>query len=651
MKSNRNKSAKGILALLSVSLPSFVPAPWGCSSKQNSSDEIVKLPVSGIKNPGAGNGSSDAVVQAFSDQEQFDYLWRTCGSCHGPEGLYRSNWDLPAKEKLSANTLEGVAGITRAYQSIVNKYNGNEGASPSAMPFGIDFAANPKAKQEAARSLRWFAERLPGTVQDAASLYPRDANSGASLVTTSEVSVSFNYRCKQVREGRAYLTKLTSSLFNRNPTDAELALLGNEADKPISKEKRLEFASRIIPKEGTPDPWIAEFEEKGLRKFAQKIADAPKIAPADIDGAVAATRNQIQEDFRNEFYQLLKKYFKEKPYRDILLLDKVMVTARTAPLYEGCLFSGNAATPWSECTLTPDRANYFGSVSYMRAKPQSFLENSNNYGRAGAMFIVASGEALLPQTSGPVGVEVSALPECLSTSTKDARGRVNITAKAGIDEPLTGPFGSLTIPGFGNTCQGCHVRRGLAAGSKVYRSFGKFGEKITATTLDAACGTVNANGNCQFPAANPYSGDLRMAIAEDKRNYDAAHERFSKAAPAQKARNVDLDKNSPVTINFLKQLLSETNDGKGSCIPVDSKTVKTVASIKEMAEFVVGSEANVARGLARLIPKAIGGTQLTNQEVVMEVSKASSTSAPAKGMLANMISAYLATETFACQEE
>jgi hypothetical protein len=286
----------------------------------------------------------------------------------------------------------------------------------------------------------------------------------------------------------------------------------------------------------------------------------------------------------------------------------------------------------------------------MRAKPQSFLENSNNYGRAGAMFIVSSGEALLPQTNGPVGVEVTGLPECLTTSTKDARGRVNPAAKEGVDEPLSGPYGSLTVPGFGNVCQGCHVRRGLAAGSKVYRPFGKFGEKITAATLDAACGTIT-NGVCQFPANNPYSGDLRMAIDADKRTYEAAHLRFNKAAPSQKSRGPELDKTVPVTVAFLKQLLTETTDGKGTCIPVDSKTIKAVSSIKEMSEFVVGSDGNVARGLARTIPKSIAGTQLTNQEVVMEVSKASSTSKPVQGMLSNMIAAYLSTETFACQEE
>jgi hypothetical protein len=647
MKNNRNNAAKTVFALSSVSLLTLVLATWGCSSKQNSSDEIIKSVIS-AQGSGVTGGSGNAQVKAFTDSEQADYLWRTCGGCHGPEGAYRSNWDMPAKDKLSATSLEGVAGITRAYQAIVNKYDGNEGASPSAMPIGVDFASNPKAKQEAARALRWFAERLPGVVQDAASLYPRDEKTGASLVTTSEVKVSFNYKCKEVRSGRAYLTKLTSSLFNRNPTDAEFALLGDEGDKPISKEKRTQLSSKIIPKEGTPDPWISEFEEKGLRKFAQKIADAPNIRLADIDPA--ASRAQIRDDLRDEFYQLLRKHYKEKSYRDILLLDKVMVTSRTAPLYVGCTHSGSTPDTYSECTMPPDRANYFGSVSYMRAKPQSFLENSNNYGRAGAMFIVASGEALLPQTSGPVGAEVSGLPECLTTSTKDARGRVNTTAQAGVDEPLNGPYGSLTIPGFGNVCQGCHVRRGLAAGSKVYRPFGKFGEKIDAAALDAACGTIT-NGRCQFPAANPYSGDLRMATDADKRSYEAAHERFIKAAPAQKSRGAELDKTVPVTVDFLKQLLAETTDGKGTCIPVDSKTVKPVSSIKEMAEFVVGSEGNVARGLSRLIPKAIAGTQLTNQEVVMEVNKASNSSTPVKGLLPHMIAAYLATETFACQEE
>jgi len=650
MKNNGKNAAKNIFALSSASVLTLVLLAWGCSTKVERSDEIIKsTQFSRDGRPKPGEPPKGGVV-AFADNEIFDYLTRACGGCHGPEGAYRSNWDLPARDKLSASTLEGVAGITRAFQAIANKYDGNEGASPSAMPLNVDFAANPTAKQDAARALKWFADKLPSVVQDAASLYPRDS-SGASLVTTSDVRISFNYKCKQVRTGRSYLTKLTSSLFNRNPTDAEFALLGDEADKPVSREKRQQLARKILPKvppsTDPVDPWIEEFERQGLKKFALKIADSTHINDADIDPA--ATRSQIKGDLKNEFYELLKKYYKAKSYREILLLDKVMVTARTAPLYQGCTHSGATPDTFSECTLPADRANYFGTVSYMRAKPQSFLENSNNYGRAGAMFVVSSGEALLPQTNGPVGVEVAGLPECLTNSTKDARGRVNTTAQAG-DEPLTGPYGSLTIPGFGNVCQGCHVRRGLAAGSKVYRSFGKFGEKITAATLDAACGTIT-NGVCQFPAANPYSGDLRMAIAEDKRSYEAAQKRFNAPAPAQKSRGAELDRTIPVTVDFLKQLLAETTDGKGSCIPVDAKTVKNVASIKEMAEFVVGTEGNVARGLARLIPKAIAGTQLTNQEVVMEVNKASSEGMPSKGMLGDMIAAYLSTETFACQEE
>ncbi len=76
--------------------------------------------------------------------------------------------------------------------------------------------------------------------------------------------------------------------------------------------------------------------------------------------------------------------------------------------------------------------------------------------------------------------------------------------------------------------------------------------------------------------------------------------------------------------------------------------MKEVNSIKEMAEFVVGGTGNVSRGLSRLIPKAVAATQVTNQEVIMAVNKASSES---NGMLEDMIIAYLTTETFACQEE
>jgi hypothetical protein len=326
-----------------------------------------------------------------------------------------------------------------------------------------------------------------------------------------------------------------------------------------------------------------------------------------------------------------------------------MVTSNTAPLYENCAAPQQPET-WSECNLNEERSNYFGTVGYLRAKPSSFLENGNNYGRAGSMFVVASGEALLPQTSGPVGVEVNGLPQCLTESTKDARARINKVAKAGEDEPLTGPYGTMTVPGFGNVCQGCHVRRGLAAGSKVYRPFGKFGERLTEQVIDEACAAQTPGGECNFNDQNNslYKDDLMEATAEDKANYVNASARFVTAAPAQKSRGAELDATEAVTATFLKSLLAETSDGARSCIPVDSKTIKEVNSIKEMSEFVVGTNGNVARGLARLIPKALAGTQVTNQEVIMAVNKASSES---NGMLEDMIIAYLTTETFACQEE
>lgn len=624
-------------------LAGFFYALIGCTSKVSTEDKIIKSKIPISPKVTSSDITRPEEVVPFSNEEAFTYLTKSCGGCHGPEGSYRANWDLPAQEKLSVATLEGVAGITRAYQAIANKYDGNEGASPSAMPLGVDFISNQRAKTDAGRMLKWFAEAMPTIVKDANSLYPTDEKSGSKLVTTSEVTVSLNYKCKQVRTGISYLTKLTSSLYQRNPTNEEIALLGNEAQVPISEAKRKLLASRI--KEPN-SPARLEFQEVGLRTFAQKIADAAKIAPAEIDPA--AQRTAIQQDLKDEFYQLLLKYYTTTPYRDILLLNKVMVTSNTAPLYENC--DSPQPDTWSECTLSEERSNYFGTVSYLRAKPSSFLENGNNYGRAGSMFIVASGEALLPQTNGPVGVEVNGLPQCLTESTKDARARKNELAKPGEDEPLTGPYGTMTVPGFGNVCQGCHVRRGLAAGSKVYRPFGKFGEKLTEQVLDEACNAQTPGGECRFNNQNNsvYKDDLMEAIADDKANYINAGPRFASAAPAQKARGGDLDATEPVTVGFLKSLLGETAGGAKTCIPVDSKTVKEVNSIKEMAEFVVGSAGNVSRGLSRLIPKAVAATQVTNQEVIMAVNKASSES---NGMLEDMIIAYLTTETFACQEE
>jgi cytochrome c553 len=647
------KRIKQRVLVATASLTGIVSA---CSSEPLGDQVIAKwgpkkirganTPADSTLNPSAtsatGTQASDqpadsSKVTAFSDAEAFHFLTTTCGGCHGPDGSYKANWTLPAKENLSVLSLEGVQGITKAYQSMVNKYLGNESASPSAMPLGVDFAIDPEAKARMARLLKWFNERMVSIVKDADSLYPKDEKSGLSSIVSKDVSVSLNYQCKKLRTGASYLTRLTSALYNRNPTTLELELIKGKEEKQLTRDERFALASRIK----TDPASMLEFEAKGLMNFANKVADAAKIAPAQIDQGNAAA---VQADLKSEFYQLLRRYYNEKSYRDILLLDKVMVTSRTAPLYSGCIFVVSGPQ-WQECALTPNRSNFFGTVGFLRARPTSFLENNNNYGRAGAMFVVASGEALLPQTNGPVGDLVNGLPECLTASSKDARARINTKAVEGVDEPLTGPFGTLTVPGFGNVCQGCHVRRGLAAGSKIYRPFGKFGELLSAATIDAAAAAgVNAN--------NPYRDDVRAATSADLANYDNGPMRFAVTAPAQKARSPKkgegLDKTSPITVSFLKELLAEANDGKGTCIPVDAKTIKPVSTIKDMAEFVVGAQSNVARGLARMIPKALAATQLVNQEIILEVNKASASS---QGMLADMMVAYLSTETFACQEE
>ena len=100
-------------------------------------------------------------------------------------------------------------------------------------------------------------------------------------------------------------------------------------------EDRKKIAAKLLS-----DPaWKAEFIEKGLKKFADKLSGAAQIEPMlpQLTAAQAA-------DLKLELYQILKQNFETKTYKDILLSNKVMVSPNTASLY-GC--QAPLAETWS----------------------------------------------------------------------------------------------------------------------------------------------------------------------------------------------------------------------------------------------------------------------------------------------------------------
>lgn len=539
-------------------------------------------------------------AKALDDEGALSYLREQCGSCHGKGQDLHSTWPMPGDDQLDLDHLESMPSIADAYQALVNKLtSANIGQRPSPMP---PSPLKGEERDTLEGLIYWFQIKMPAVVKEAEDTY------GTSKQFGSTVAVNMNFRCQTRASSEAYLYRLYNDALGRTPNTAEIDVLVPEQERsePVSDARIKSLSEHIIDGEGK-----SEFMAYGLRLFAQRVGGAGSIRPNPNFG-ISET---VVKDLQEEFYQLLKLRFDSLAYKDILLLDRVMVTSNTFAFYNSpdapCADPGAAL--WGECVLSAKRSNFFGTLGFLRGTPSSFLASNNNYKRGGEIHAIMRGERLAAQTDGPKGEEANPIPDCIVTN--DYRVVMNDPEDASKGHA---PRGALAVPRSGAVCQGCHLQKYLYAASFVFRQFDENGLLFSAMHLNPD--DVN----------NPYRDQVMAATAKGTLNLkDAA---FTGTA-------VD-----PAT---LTSLLTEQDSGTSQCITdrTGSKEVARVQNVGDLVRYMVGDGMVLVKGLARFIPSALSNVSVTNQEIITAMSRGF---AQGDGRLGPVFKAYFQSESFAC---
>jgi hypothetical protein len=536
---------------------------------------------------------------ALTDEQAVEFLVTNCIGCHGKGADLHSTWPMPDKENLNVETLQSMTTAASAYQGMVNKFiNAGSDKRPSAMPPGT---LGGESRRKLKGMLYWFKLNLPAVVKEAEDTY------GQTDRFRSTLNVTLNYQCDSRTSTRNYLFRLFNQALGRLPTPEEEAELvpKDEADAPISDKRKSALAAVI-----TTGKLKDAFLDYGLKIFAKRVGGSGAIKPAEAFGLNALAA----DDLKDEFYQLLRKYVAEKSYRDILLLNKVMVTKNTAPLYnEAGATCASAGDGWSECELSEMRANFFGTIGFLNSTPSSFLASNNNYARGGEIHAILRGERLMAQTDGPVGDKPGPVPDCAPT--QDRRVVLNDPAK---EDAGMAPRGAMAVPAEGAVCQGCHLNKYLNVASYVFRPFDERGLTFTAEKINVA-------------ATNPYADMVKAAVAPDIKNI------------------TDLDSKAiaPVSVEYLQSLLAENEQSQEQCIAdrTAKKVLTQVKNIGDLTGYMIGKGEVLIHGLSRYIPSALSNLPMTNQEIITSVSRGFS---KGDGKLLPVFKAYFESETFSC---
>lgn len=570
-----------------VGLAVVVAAVAGCSGTDPQQVKVKRAPGAPAPTKGTAAAGGDKGSKAtettlpFSGDEAIAYLGENCASCHEKGKPYASFWSFePGKLKPEVFSVDPMS--YRAYQAVKLRADGVSKGPVPAMPPDDDSAATRAA---AKRFTAWARANAPEVVLEAHANYP-EANTGEG------VKVVFNFKCEKPVTFRQYLRRVTNDAFDREPRQDELAWAGNSPDVPTTKELR----ERVASKFRTNLIWRNDFIDVTLRKYADKIASVQDIrASKEISASVA-------DDIRQELYQLIVRKFETTSWKDILLSDTVMVSARTASLYsDDCPVP--SAGEWKECRMTKPRGSFFTTLGYLLSKPTSFLEPNNNYGRAALMNFVITGELLSAATSGPRGnAGVRPLPSCLKT--RDYRGTISGDAVA--------PYGSAKVPSFGNICQSCHISRNLAAGSILFRPFTGSGLIFNPVALIT-----------QDP-------DVAAAIRPEHVN--------QKETDGERTQ---------VSIDFLRSLLVPEPGTEQACVPGEEGSAGTpLETVRDLAALLA-TDQKVAKGLARHVPRAFSNLSTTTLEIQERIGAAY---AKEGGRLDAVVEAYFSSETYACEK-
>jgi len=530
---------------------------------------------------------------ALSAEESLEFLKDSCGGCHDKEkGDQKSFWAFDS-ENYTEKMLSTDTMAPSVYFTMIKKAKGVNAGAPSAMPqVKLKDASMKKLKG----TLLWMEKSFPLVVQTAYQKFDKNSKDSQKYGT----GVILNYKCSKPATRRQFIRRFTNDVFSREPNADETKLMEEfgKLDEEVKKADREALAKKLFDEED----WKKEFTDKGLKKFADKIADV---------GQINAFGTQISADqstdLRSEFYQKVKKDWGSKTWRDILLDDTVMVTPRTATLYGCDVPDGD----WGPCTMKPPRGSFFGTIGYLRSRPMSLLVAPYNYGRAATMHFVISGDVFPNANNGPAGDEVESLPSCLKS--KDYRATKTDKGFA--------PFGALAVPSSGNFCQSCHIARQMAAGSMLFRPFNDAG------IIYGSSSDLDVVKDPQFALAIN-NDPLKGQVVKNRLDWKG-------------------DAGDDINEAFIRGLLDINSADEKACVPASEEggNDKDLASIRELAEYIVDDGSVLAGGLARHMPRALSNLPITSEEILVKVNKAYT---EGKGKLIPVFQAYLSSETYAC---
>lgn len=567
-----------------------------------------------------------------------------CSTCHGTGKDKRSFWpmpvefDLPLESELLAqnldpkdkDTFDKIVNSTdllekliskleadqfsiEVFQSIENNLLGKLDGKPKGMPFMYKLTG--AEAEDFKRILAWFQSRLPFVVADARSKYHvKDQGIG--------LPVDYQYKCTSLVTTREFLNRLAQDALGRSIRADELELFG-KLDVPVTLEMREKAVARLAAE------WKPEFLAYGLKQFAEKVTSAGKIRESKL-----ILDSQTKSDIAGEFYEMVREVVStEKTYREALESGSVFATKKTAVYYgKDCTdkvnLPANADKKYVQCNMEAPRGTFFTTLGFLASKPSSMLFENNNYGRVAAMNEVIRGETLLPNTQGEQGEKINDLPQCLVTN--DWR----VLAQG---ENKFAPRGTAKVPASGNFCQGCHINRQLASGSIVFRPFGPIGEILSGERL-----SLVENGGPELSAQDAL---LQSYIREAKSKLDI-NDKVIQGANNWANQPPGATELQKVDVAVLGDWLNiGTSPGQERGCVQDNGVDFPMVKVDDLLKYYLRDEMVLARGLSRVVPRAMSNLNATNQEIINGVMSAWKSG---EGKLLPVFQAYFKSETFSC---
>jgi hypothetical protein len=326
------------------------------------------------------------------------------------------------------------------------------------------------------------------------------------------------------------------------------------------------------------------------------------LVPSATGGAITSA---VATDLESEFYQLMVANAGSWPYPRFFHDDTVMVTANTAPLYGASCAPPAAGVTWSACTLEAPRHGFFTTLGFLNSKQSSFLQTNNNYGRVAYLYFTLYGGMPQAATSGPTGANTPPSPDCLEAT--DQRSLVGAS------------FGTAAVPEVGVLCQGCHLRKGMAAGSVLFRPFSQIGMVYEPTQL--AAGTDDAGDDPTL-----------LALAQN-----AVY-----SAPGSTTTQ-------PVTPAFLASLLNASTSAPQSCLTTGNAAMPTATfqRVGDFADYLASNTIALATGFTNHANRAFSNSSEPTAEMILRVY---SVMANPDHTVSQLVAAYFGSDSFACDE-